>query len=90
LGKKEWGGIILYKMFTRYFGNPILSSDKNHGWEGMAVFNPGVTLFKGKFYLLYRAIGEYKDYISNVKVNFICFTGQSGNIKIISLMLDWL
>jgi len=66
LGKKEWGGIILYKMFTRYFGNPILSSDKNHGWEGMAVFNPGVTLFQGKFYLLYRAIGEYKDYISNV------------------------
>lgn len=32
----------------------------------MAVFNPGVTFFQGKFYMLYRAIGEYDNYISTV------------------------
>jgi len=53
-------------MFQRYSGNPILSPDKSHDWEDEAVFNPGVALFKNKFYLLYRAVGEYEKYISRV------------------------
>lgn len=52
--------------FVRYPKNPILLPDKYHTWEDMAVFNPGATLFQGKFHLLYRAIGEYKTYVSSV------------------------
>lgn len=53
-------------MFIRNSKNPILKPISSHGWEDMAVFNPGVTLFQGKFYMLYRAIGEYDNYISHV------------------------
>lgn len=52
--------------FERHPKNPILAPDKYHTWEDRAVFNPGVALYKGKFYLLYRAIGEYLQYISSV------------------------
>ena len=52
--------------FVRHPKNPILLPDKYHTWEDMAVFNPGATLFKGKFHLLYRAIGEYQKYVSTV------------------------
>jgi len=44
--------------------NPILKPKKENWWESEAVFNPGVTLFKGKILLLYRAIGEHLHYIS--------------------------
>ncbi len=53
-------------MFDRYSGNPVLSPDKKHDWEDEAVFNPGVAFFKGKFVILYRAIGEYSKYVSFV------------------------
>lgn len=52
--------------FVRSSKNPILLPDKYHDWEDMAVFNPGATFFQGKFHMLYRAIGEYKDYVSTV------------------------
>ncbi len=52
--------------FTRHSKNPILLPDKYHSWEDMAVFNPGATFFRGKFHLLYRAIGEYQKYVSTV------------------------
>lgn len=52
--------------FVRHPKNPILSPDPRHEWEDMAVFNPGVTLFRGKFYMLYRAIGEYDRYVSTI------------------------
>ena len=52
--------------FIRYPQNPILKPISSHDWEDEAVFNPGVTLFRDKFYMLYRAIGEYEDYISHV------------------------
>ncbi len=52
--------------FIRYPQNPILKPISSHDWEDDAVFNPGVTLFRDKFYMLYRAIGEYEDYISHV------------------------
>ena len=53
-------------IFQRDNKNPILSPIPENDWEDMAVFNPGVTLFKGEFYMLYRAIGEYEDYISHI------------------------
>lgn len=53
-------------MFVRHPQNPILKPDSAHKWEDMAVFNPGAVLYNNKFYLLYRAIGEYKDYASSV------------------------
>ncbi|MGB9637179.1 MAG: glycosidase [Microgenomates group bacterium] len=53
-------------VFARHPKNPILLPDKYHTWEDRAVFNPGATLFQGKFHLLYRAIGEYDQYISTV------------------------
>lgn len=52
--------------FTRYEKNPILSPSLYHTWEDRAVFNPGAALYKGKFYLLYRAIGEYENYVSAI------------------------
>jgi len=52
--------------FLRSVFNPILKPNKYQTWEDRAVFNPGATLFGGKFYLLYRAIGEYSEYISTV------------------------
>ena len=52
--------------FVRHPKNPILLPDKYHTWEDMAVFNPGATLFQGKFHLLYRAIGEYQKYVSTI------------------------
>lgn len=52
--------------FVRHPKNPILSPNFYQTWEDMAVFNPGATLFRGKFHLLYRAIGEDIDYISSI------------------------
>jgi len=52
--------------FIRHPKNPILTPEPSHDWEDGAVFNPGATLYKGKFYVLYRAIGEYEQYVSSV------------------------
>jgi len=46
--------------------NPILSPNKDIGWESEAVFNPGAILKDDTVYLLYRAIGEYDTYISRI------------------------
>ena len=52
-------------MFERYKGNPIIEPTEND-WESCATFNPA-AIFDGKtIHLLYRAIGEYKNYISRV------------------------
>jgi len=50
----------------RYAGNPILTPREDHPWESGAVFNPGVVYAGGKVHLLYRAIGEYENYISRL------------------------
>jgi len=47
----------------RYKGNPILKP-KGDTWESIAVFNPAVAYINGKIHLLYRAVGEYVQYIS--------------------------
>jgi predicted GH43/DUF377 family glycosyl hydrolase len=46
--------------------NPILAPDKTNWWESKAVFNCSV-LYDGKIvHMLYRAIGEYENYVSRV------------------------
>jgi predicted GH43/DUF377 family glycosyl hydrolase len=50
----------------KYENNPIIKPIKNHRWESKATFNGGIVYDQGKFHLLYRAIGEYKNYISRI------------------------
>lgn len=49
----------------RYKGNPILEPTGNE-WESIAVFNPTAVYKVDKIHLLYRAVGDYKDYISRI------------------------
>ncbi len=52
--------------FERAKNNPILIPDKTNWWESKAVFNCSV-LYDGKtVHMLYRAIGEYEDYVSRI------------------------
>jgi predicted GH43/DUF377 family glycosyl hydrolase len=50
----------------RYPNNPILKPNSKNRWESKAVFNPGVCYKNGRVYLLYRAVGEYKNYTSRL------------------------
>lgn len=52
--------------FKRYNKNPILKPALGHKWESKAVFNCGVIYDKKKVHMLYRAIGEHKNYISRL------------------------
>jgi beta-1,2-mannobiose phosphorylase / 1,2-beta-oligomannan phosphorylase len=54
------GKIIL----ERYRKNPILRPNKDNWWESAAVFNPAILYDGNKLHMLYRAIGEYEQYIS--------------------------
>jgi len=49
----------------RFEGNPILEP-RGDDWESLATTNCGAVLVGDKIHLLYRAIGEYTNYISNV------------------------
>lgn len=42
----------------KYSGNPILSPDVTSSWESLAVCNPAAWYENGRFYLLYRAMGN--------------------------------
>jgi predicted GH43/DUF377 family glycosyl hydrolase len=57
-------------VLKRYSKNPILSPDNNNWWESKAVFNCGVLYDGIRIHMLYRAIGEYEDYISRVGYAF--------------------
>ncbi|PIP17441.1 glycosidase [Candidatus Kuenenbacteria bacterium CG08_land_8_20_14_0_20_37_23] len=46
--------------------NPILKPNSKNSWERKAVFNPAAIEKDGKIYLLYRAIGEHKKYVSRI------------------------
>lgn len=50
----------------RYVGNPILQPQPKHLWESKAVFNCATVYNGGKVHMLYRAIGEYDNYISRI------------------------
>jgi predicted GH43/DUF377 family glycosyl hydrolase len=50
----------------RYKNNPIIIPDQSSWWEKKAVFNCAV-LYDGKvIHMLYRAIGEYENYVSRI------------------------
>ncbi|MFZ0511275.1 MAG: hypothetical protein WAM14_06690 [Candidatus Nitrosopolaris sp.] len=51
-------------VLERYKKNPILRPNKDNWWESKAVFNPAILYDGNKVHMLYRAIGEYKQYIS--------------------------
>ena len=46
--------------------NPILVPDQSNWWEAKAVFNCAILYDKNKVHMLYRAIGDYEDYISRI------------------------
>ena len=46
--------------------NPILIADESNWWESKAVFNCSVLNDGNVIHMLYRAIGEYDDYISRI------------------------
>jgi beta-1,2-mannobiose phosphorylase / 1,2-beta-oligomannan phosphorylase len=46
--------------------NPILVPNKSNWWESKAVFNCSVLNDGKTIHMLYRAIGEYKDYVSRI------------------------
>ena len=53
-------------ILKRYAKNPVLSPHEDNWWESKAVFNCA-TLYDGnKVHMLYRAIGEYENYISRI------------------------
>ena len=60
----------LYKtgktVLERYKKNPILRPNKDNWWESKAVFNPAILYDGNKVHMLYRAIGEYEQYISRI------------------------
>ncbi len=49
----------------RHRKNPIIEP-RGDDWEALATFNPGAVLRDDKIYVFYRAIGEYKNYVSRV------------------------
>ena len=49
----------------RFKENPIIQP-RGDDWESSAAYNGGAVLKDGKIHILYRAIGEYKNYISRV------------------------
>lgn len=50
----------------RFQKNPILVPKRQNAWESKAVFNCGTAQKEGFVHMLYRAIGEYKFYISRL------------------------
>jgi predicted GH43/DUF377 family glycosyl hydrolase len=53
-------------ILERYDDNPILSPNEKNWWESKSVFNCA-SLYDGKkVHLLYRAVGEYENYISRI------------------------
>ena len=46
--------------------NPILVPDKSNWWESKAVFNCSVLNDGKTIHMLYRAIGEYDNYVSRI------------------------
>jgi beta-1,2-mannobiose phosphorylase / 1,2-beta-oligomannan phosphorylase len=57
-------------ILERYDDNPILTPNEKNWWESKSVFNCA-SLYDGKrVHLLYRAVGEYKDYVSRLGYAF--------------------
>jgi predicted GH43/DUF377 family glycosyl hydrolase len=56
----------------RHIKNPVLLPNQNTWWESQAVFNPAILYDGAKVHMLYRAIGEYEQYIS--RFGYACST----------------
>src|SRR5919198_2061668 len=54
------------KVLKRYAKNPILLANESNWWESKAVFNCAVIYDGNIVHMLYRAIGEYENYISRI------------------------
>lgn len=52
-------------MLVRQRKNPILEPSRIW-WEDQAVFNPAVIKIRDKIHLIYRAVGNYENYISRL------------------------
>lgn len=68
-------------ILKRYDKNPILIPNESNWWESKAVFNCA-TLYDGdKVHMLYRAVGEYENYISRIGYAYskdgFCFTRRN-------------
>ncbi|HEY7572435.1 MAG TPA: hypothetical protein VH796_13800 [Nitrososphaeraceae archaeon] len=50
----------------RHSKNPIVTPNQDNWWESKAVFNCGILYDGIKINMLYRAVGEYENYISRV------------------------
>ena len=57
-------------MLERYKHNPILKPKRSNPWESKAVFNCGVVIYNDRIHMVYRAIGEYEQYISRLGYAF--------------------
>ncbi|MFB5599273.1 MAG: glycosidase [Nitrososphaeraceae archaeon] len=57
-------------LFQRYSKNPILIPKSSNPWESKAVFNCSTLNYGKEIKMLYRAVGEYKYYISRVGYAF--------------------
>jgi predicted GH43/DUF377 family glycosyl hydrolase len=53
-------------ILKRYPNNPILTPNSNNWWESQAVFNCATFYDGNKVHMLYRAIGEYENYVSRI------------------------
>jgi predicted GH43/DUF377 family glycosyl hydrolase len=54
------------KILTRYSKNPILVPKSDNWWESKAVFNCAILHDGDTVHMLYRAIGEYENYVSRI------------------------
>lgn len=68
-------------ILKRYNKNPVLIPNESNWWESKAVFNCA-TLYDGdKVHMLYRAVGEYENYISRIGYAYskdgFCFTRRN-------------
>ncbi len=48
---------------TRYEKNPIIAP-RGDDWEALETFNPAAVYVDGKIHVLYRAVGDYQNYVS--------------------------
>src|SRR5919107_1524048 len=69
------------EILKRYDKNPVLIPNESNWWESKAVFNCA-TLYDGdKVHMLYRAVGEYENYISRIGYAYskdgFCFTRRN-------------
>ena len=54
------------ELLKRSKKNPILVPNQSNWWESKAVFNCAISNDGDRIHMLYRAIGEYENYISRV------------------------